>query len=347
MKLDLSNSTREDMIKYLKKNGEKGLSNKRRNELVKLINNMNGGADSNIPEAYNMNDVWTNAAPVKLSGGKNKKDDRYTSRFQIVGGKKRSLKGGNAPDMAVPTQMSNSSQMPTMPPVLPAQNVPTVPATPTVPVTPTVPAMPVVPSMQSMKVPSVVSAEEMKGGRKRVNKQKKSKKLVGGGEESSGATFMAPQFFDPKEPLSSGKNEDMMSAYGKINAVSGSCRNLAPFPGATNEQTGGEVRRVGKNGVKLVKNTGKLVLNTGSNVVKGATRVVKNTGKFVLDTGSTVVKGTTRVVKNAKNLIVDTGKTVIEGTGAVVRGTGSVVKGTVNVVRRSGKAVTNKIKKLF
>lgn len=77
------------------------------------------------------------------------------------------------------------------------------------------------------------------GGRK----NKKSYSLYGGGEQSSGATFLPAQWNTPKAPLPRGNNPNQIeSAYGQINAVSGMDRNLAPFcsfHGSSMQQTGG------------------------------------------------------------------------------------------------------------
>jgi hypothetical protein len=76
------------------------------------------------------------------------------------------------------------------------------------------------------------------GGRRKSNK--KSYSLYGGGEESSGATFLPAQWNSPKAPLPKGNNPSQIeSAYGRINAVSGMDVNLAAFPGSSMQQTGG------------------------------------------------------------------------------------------------------------
>lgn len=70
------------------------------------------------------------------------------------------------------------------------------------------------------------------------------KKLSGGGEETDGATFLPPQFFNPNAPMPVPNDANkIMSAYGKINAVSGSCVNLAPFPDSSGQQTGGKKKK--------------------------------------------------------------------------------------------------------
>jgi hypothetical protein len=88
------------------------------------------------------------------------------------------------------------------------------------------------------------------GGKKK--KSKNSYSLRGGGEESSGATFLPAQWNTPNAPLPRGNNANQIeSAYGRINAVSGLDVNLAAFPGSSMQQTGGGKK--GKNGKKVAK----------------------------------------------------------------------------------------------
>jgi hypothetical protein len=64
--------------------------------------------------------------------------------------------------------------------------------------------------------------------------------LSGGGEESSGATFLPAQWNTPKAPLPRGNNPSQIEgAYGRINAVSGMDVNLSAFPNSSMQQTGG------------------------------------------------------------------------------------------------------------
>ena len=84
--------------------------------------------------------------------------------------------------------------------------------------------------------------------------KKKSYSLYGGGEQSSGATFLPAQWNVPDAPLPIPNNPSkIQSAYGKINAVSGLDVNLAAFPGSSMQQTGGGPKK-GK-GKKAAKNT--------------------------------------------------------------------------------------------
>jgi len=74
------------------------------------------------------------------------------------------------------------------------------------------------------------------GGRK----NKKSYSLYGGGEQTSGATFLPAQWNTPNAPLPKGNNPNQINgAYGRINAVSGMDVNLSAFPDSSMQQTGG------------------------------------------------------------------------------------------------------------
>ena len=72
-------------------------------------------------------------------------------------------------------------------------------------------------------------------------KKGRKKSLHGGGEETSGATFLPAQWNTPNTPLPKPNDPSQIeSAYGKINAVNiGSDINLAAFPGSSMQQTGG------------------------------------------------------------------------------------------------------------
>jgi hypothetical protein len=85
-------------------------------------------------------------------------------------------------------------------------------------------------------------------------RKKKSYSLYGGGEESSGATFLPSQWTNPNAPLPKGNNpNEIESAYGRINAVSGMDRNLAAFPGSSMQQTGGNKKDKAKKAKKAAK----------------------------------------------------------------------------------------------
>ncbi len=82
------------------------------------------------------------------------------------------------------------------------------------------------------------------GGKSKSKSKSKSKKssysLRGGGEQSSGATFLPAQWNTPKAPLPRGNNPSQIEgAYGRINAVSGMDVNLSAFPNSSMQQTGG------------------------------------------------------------------------------------------------------------
>ena len=72
----------------------------------------------------------------------------------------------------------------------------------------------------------------------------KRRRRMRGGQQTSGATFLPAQWYNPKAPMAQPNDADMIeSAYGRINAVSGSCRNLAAFPDSSGQQTGGRAGR--------------------------------------------------------------------------------------------------------
>jgi len=90
-----------------------------------------------------------------------------------------------------------------------------------------------------------------KGGKK-----SKKKSLHGGGEESSGATFLPAQWNNPSVPLAKPNNpSEITGAYGKINAVSGLKVNLSAFPGSSMQQTGGDPKKGKGKKVKKAKKT--------------------------------------------------------------------------------------------
>ena len=72
------------------------------------------------------------------------------------------------------------------------------------------------------------------------SKSRRYHSLSGGGEQSSGATFLPAQWNTPKAPLPRGNNPSQIEgAYGRINAVSGMDVNLSAFPNSSMQQTGG------------------------------------------------------------------------------------------------------------
>ena len=105
-------------------------------------------------------------------------------------------------------------------------------------------------------------------------KSKKSYSLYGGGEESSGATFLPIQWYNPDVPLAKPNDPSQIKgAYGKINAVSGMDVNLSAFPNSSMQQTGG-----GKNGKpKKAKKAKKAKKTTDSSKDKPAKKAKKST----------------------------------------------------------------------
>jgi len=79
-------------------------------------------------------------------------------------------------------------------------------------------------------------AKAKKAAPKRKAPKRKSQK---GGDES-GATFAPAQMFDKDATMSAPPAGPFQSAYGTINAVDGLQKNLAPYPNATETQTGGK-----------------------------------------------------------------------------------------------------------
>ena len=112
------------------------------------------------------------------------------------------------------------------------------------------------------------------GGKRR---SKKSYSLYGGGEESSGATFLPAQWNSPKAPLPKGNNPSQIDgAYGRINAVSGMDVNLSAFPNSSMQQTGGAKKKKAK----------KVKKSTDSSKDKPATKKAKKAKKSKKTTDS-------------------------------------------------------------
>jgi hypothetical protein len=89
------------------------------------------------------------------------------------------------------------------------------------------------------------------GGKRR---SKKSYSLYGGGEQSSGATFLPAQWNNAKAPLAKPNNPSQITgAYGKINAVDGMDVNLSAFPNSSMQQTGGAKKGKAKKATKAKK----------------------------------------------------------------------------------------------
>ena len=88
------------------------------------------------------------------------------------------------------------------------------------------------------------------------SKSRRSRSQSGGGEESSGATFLPAQWNTPKAPLPRGNNPSQIEgAYGRINAVSGMDVNLSAFPESSMQQTGGKKSKKTKKPAKKATTT--------------------------------------------------------------------------------------------
>jgi len=114
------------------------------------------------------------------------------------------------------------------------------------------------------------------GGKRRT---KKSYSLYGGGEQSSGATFLPAQWNNAKAPLAKPNNPSQIeSAYGRINAVSGMDVNLAAFPDSSMQQTGGAKKVKAKKATKTTK-TKKTKKSSDSSKDKSAPKKDKKSKK--------------------------------------------------------------------
>lgn len=101
------------------------------------------------------------------------------------------------------------------------------------------------------------------------SKNRRSRSLSGGGEQSSGATFLPAQWNNAKAPLARGNNPSQIEgAYGRINAVSGMDVNLSAFPNSSMQQTGGS---------KKPKKTKKTKKSTEEKTTKKAKKSKKST----------------------------------------------------------------------
>ena len=101
MAIDLEKSNREEIIVYLRRKGEKGISQKRREELLKMAKKImrkesakkhRGGNhpvayNTDMPVGYSFSDAWGEAAPVALDAKTVAQDAPHFS--EMAGGKKR------------------------------------------------------------------------------------------------------------------------------------------------------------------------------------------------------------------------------------------------------------------
>lgn len=93
---------------------------------------------------------------------------------------------------------------------------------------------------------------------RQVKQEGGKRRKLRGGQQTSGATFLPAQWYDPKAPMPQPNDANAIeSAYGRINAVSGSCQNLAAFPDSSGQQTGGRAGRPKKGTKKTTKKTDK------------------------------------------------------------------------------------------
>jgi len=218
--MDLEKATREKMIKFLHQKGEKGLSKLRREELVNLAKKIikkehkGGSVLRPPPNPYNFDDSWAQASKINLDlgqdGGKKKVRKHKGGAEQTDGATFLPPQFFN-PNTPLPKPNNANEQMSAYGKINAVDG-----------------------SCRNLAAfPD--SSMQQTGGKKKVRKHK------GGGEQTDGATFLSPQFFNPNTPLPKPNNaNEQMSAYGKINAVDGSCRNLAAFPDSSGQQTGGK-----------------------------------------------------------------------------------------------------------
>ena len=93
--------------------------------------------------------------------------------------------------------------------------------------------------LQNVPGQNVLAQIEQFGGKNKTPRRKHK-----GGQQTSGATFLPARFFDPEAALPKQNDANSIKTpYGQINSVSGSCRNLAPFPNPTDQQTGGKKKK--------------------------------------------------------------------------------------------------------
>jgi hypothetical protein len=81
--------------------------------------------------------------------------------------------------------------------------------------------------------------KKSKSPKKVLKKSKSPKRKQKGGQETAGATSLPQRWFNPSATDNSGPG-CTTTAYGQTNAVSGSCRNMAPCPNPSMQQTGGD-----------------------------------------------------------------------------------------------------------
>jgi hypothetical protein len=97
-------------------------------------------------------------------------------------------------------------------------------------------------SSSTKKKPAKKASSSAKKPAKKGAKKPTKRKTQRGGDEA-GATFAPAQMFDEKATMSAPPAGPFQSAYGTIKAVDGLDRNLAPYPNATETQTGGAKKK--------------------------------------------------------------------------------------------------------
>jgi hypothetical protein len=97
---------------------------------------------------------------------------------------------------------------------------------------------------------------------KKVKKSKSPKRKQRGGQETAGATPLPQRWFNPNATGNSGPG-CTTTAYGQTNAVSGSCRNMAPCPNPSMQQTGGDNEDYSGATSKVDSNLGSFDSNLG------------------------------------------------------------------------------------
>ena len=126
----------------------------------------------------------------------------------------------------------------------------------------------------SKKKKSAKKASSAKKPAKKGAKKSTKRKTQRGGDES-GATFAPAQMFDEKATMSSPPTGPFQSAYGTI-----SNNNLAPYPNATETQTGGAKKKGSKaKKTKTATKTTKPKKDTKNNDSKKTKTATKSTGK--------------------------------------------------------------------
>ena len=109
---------------------------------------------------------------------------------------------------------------------------------------------------------------------------RKTKRKTQRGGDDSGATFAPAQMFDEKATMSAPPAGPFQSAYGTIKAVDGLDRNLAPYPNATETQTGGAKKKKASK-AKKPKTATKTTKPKKDSKKKDAKKDTKKTGKKV------------------------------------------------------------------